>query len=326
MNLFDNVILKTEIIDENPTFEMKKEDLHIAFGIDANFAIGMGVCMTSIALHNQQEKINFHVFTDGIQAEDFERLKQLTHYKNVKLIIYYINKKVFEKFPTSVGWTYATYYRFIMGKVLYGQATKVLYLDADVLCIGSLKELIEIDMGNNTIIGICDFLENFIVRMQELSIKNGKYFNAGVMYIDVERWCEDEISERAIQLLSKDPTKYKSLDQDVLNVLLDGKVKFVNKKWDYMYNTMRMKHALPDDTILIHFTGDKPWQSWTQHHFLAKYYMEYIQKSPWFNVKMREASSYKEKRKLARSYFRRQEYIIAIQWYWKYLVARQQKK
>jgi len=326
MEIFENVILKTEVIDENNTFVAKNEDLHIAFGIDANFAIGMGVCMTSIILNNQNERINFHVFTDGINQEDIERLKLLTKYENVKITIYYINKEVFKKFPTSVGWSYAIYYRFIMGKVLYGHVNKVLYLDADVLCIGSLKELIEINMEKYVIIGICDFLENFQTRMQELSIKNGKYFNSGVMYIDVNRWFEEKISERAMQLLIKDPQKYKSFDQDVLNVLLDGKVYFADKKWDYMYDTMRMTHQLPKHIRLIHLTGDKPWQSWTQHHFLAKQYNEYIHKSPWGDTELQQPRSYKEKRKMAKSYMKRNEYFTALKWYLKYLSARQEEK
>lgn len=322
MEMFENVILKTEIIDENKTFEMAKDDLHIAFGIDANFAKGMGVCMASIILNNQSERINFHIFTDGINQEDIDRLKILTKYENAKITMYYINKKVFKSFPTSVGWTYATYYRFIMGNVLYGYVNKILYLDADILCIGSLKKLLEIDMGNSIIIGICDFLENFKIRMEELEIKNGKYFNAGVMYIDVNKWYQEKISERAMQLLRDDPKRYKSLDQDVLNVLLDGKVFFVDKKWDYMYDTMRMKHQLPEGIILIHFTGDKPWQSWTQHHSLARYYGEYIYKSPWNDTPLQEPVTYKEKRKMAKSYSKKKEYLLALKWYLKYLVAR----
>lgn len=326
MEIFEDVILKTEVIDENNTFETTRDDLHIAFGIDANFAMGMGVCMTSIIINNRNEKINFHVFTDGINPEDIDRLKILTKYENVKIRMYYINKAVFKNFPTSVGWTYATYYRFIMGKVLHGNANKVLYLDADILCIGSLKELIEMDMDNYVIVGICDFLENFITRMKELSIKNGKYFNAGVMYIDVNKWCKEEISERAMQLLGENPQKYKSLDQDVLNVLLDGKVCFTDKKWDYMYDTMRMKHQLPQNTILIHFTGDKPWQSWTQHHSLVKYYGEYIDKSPWNDIPLKQPVNYKEKRKMAKSYQKRNNYFTALSWYVRYLYARQKEK
>lgn len=322
MEIFEDVILKTEVIDENNTFEMAKDDLHIAFGIDANFAMGMGVCMASIILNNQSEKINFHVFTDGINQEDLDRLTILTKYEHVKVKMYYINKEVFKNFPTSVGWTYATYYRFIMGNVLYGHVNKVLYLDADILCIGSLQGLLEIDMDHYTIVGICDFLENFKIRMQELEIKNGKYFNAGVMYIDVNKWYEEKISQRAMELLIENPQKYKSLDQDVLNVLLDGKVYFADKKWDYMYDTMRMTHELPGNIILIHFTGDKPWQSWTQHHPLAKYYGEYIDQSPWSDIPLQKPMSYKEKRKMAKSYSKRNEYLSALKWYLEYLVAR----
>lgn len=326
MEFFENIILKTEVLDENNTFEMAKDDLHIAFGIDANFAIGMGVCMTSIILNNPSEKINFHVFTDGISQEDIERLKRVAKYENVKIMIYYIDKNVFKTLPTTMAWSYAIYYRFIMANVLYGSVDKVLYLDADILCIGSLKEFIEMDMGHCIILGICDFFDNFKTRMQELSIKNGKYFNSGVMYIDVNKWYKEKISESAMKLLIENPQKYKSFDQDVLNVLLDGKTQYVDKKWDYIYNMVSMNHNLPENTVLIHYTEDKPWQRWTEHHFMVKRYYEYIKKSPWSDVPLAEPVHYKEKRKMAKSYKKRGMYLESLKCYCNYLISRTKTK
>jgi len=326
MGIFENVILKTAVLDENNTFEMVKDDLHIAFGIDANFAIGMGVCMTSIILNNPSEKINFHVFTDGIHQEDINRLKLLTKYENVKIKIYYIDINVFKTLPTTMGWSQAIYYRFIMAKVLYGSVDKVLYLDADILCIGSLKALIEMDMGNDIIVGISDLLAFFKTRMEELSIKNGKYFNSGVMYIDVNKWSTEKISERAMELLSENPQKYKSFDQDVLNVLLDGKTQYADKKWNHIYNMLFMNHILPENTVLIHYTGDKPWHRWTEHHFMVKRYYEYSKKSPWSDVLIAQPVHYKEKRKMANSYKKRGMYLQFFKWYCDYLITRTKTK
>lgn len=326
MNVFDQIIVQKDVIDCNPTFDTKRDDWHIAFGIDSRFIIGMGVCATSILLNNPDEKINFHVFTDFVEAKDLERLRKLSAYRNAKIYIYYIDKKKFEKFPVSVGWTYATYYRFAVGGSLGEVAKKVLYLDADILCVDSMKALMNSDFKDSNIaIVVHDLMDFFRNRIKELAMSSELYFNAGMMYIDVERWNQECISEKAMEKMISGRI-FKSLDQDVLNLLLDQKVQFVDIKWNYLYNMGTMNHSLPKDAAIIHFTGDKPWYRWTEYHFMSYIYHEYMQKSPWGDVALLEPAHYKQKRKMAKSFRKKKMYIEAAKWYYWYLVTRFKEK
>ncbi len=132
MEIFKNIILKIEQLNEQTAFQEIQADFHIAFGIDKNFARGMGVLIDAIHSHNTEEKMVFHVFTDGINQTDVDKLKKLTVFQNIIIKIYYLDINVFKNLPTTLAWSYATYYRFIMGKVLYGIVEKVLYIDADI--------------------------------------------------------------------------------------------------------------------------------------------------------------------------------------------------
>lgn len=327
--MFDGVVQKVSIFDQNKSFETKIDDLHIAFGCDANFAVGVGVAMTSIILNNPEERINFHIVTDGIEGEDIDRIKRLSEYKNVKIYLYAIDLKVFERLPTSRQWSYAIYYRFLLGKILEKKAKKVLYLDADVLCVGDLQELVQLDMGNAIIIGISDIKKLFAKTIKKLEIKSGKYFNSGVMYIDLEKWNRENISEKAVELLCEHPDRYASWDQDVLNVLLDGRVCYVDKKWDYFYNgdSRDTKKKIPDDVKLIHFTGNKPWYKWTLHlPAMTDYFLYYMKKSPWNDVALLEPRTYKEAHRMSQSYKWRGRYGKAIIWYFRYLLMRTRTK
>ena len=146
------------------------------------------------------------------------------------------------------------------------------------------------------------------------------------MYIDVNKWHDQQIAHRAMELIIEDPQKYQSLDQDVLNVLLDGKTQYVDKKWDHIYNMSFMTHKLPDNTMLIHYTGDKPWQRWTEHHVMVKRYYAYMKKSPWADVPLAEPVHYKEKRKMAKSYKRSGMYLQYLKCYFDYLISRTKTK
>lgn len=323
MEIFENIILKTEQLNEQAYFQEKQADFHIAFGIDKNFARGMGILINTIHSHNTEEKIVFHVFTDGIDQSDVDKLKKLTVYQNIIIKIYYIDINVFKNLPTTLAWSYATYYRFIMGKVLYGIVDKVLYIDADILCIGALAGLKNIDMDNNIVLAIS---EEGQFNVNRLGIQQGKYFNAGALFIDINKWNDGQIAEQAVALLQENPEKYTYLDQDVLNILLDGKTRFIDNKWNYLYDMRKMDSALPQGVIFIHYIGDKPWQRWSEHHSMKKFYDEYARKTPWANVPLVEPGHYKDKKRMARSYAKRNMYMKALYWYSKYTASKIQAK
>lgn len=321
MEIFKNIILKVEQLNKQIVFDEKKADFHIAFGIDKNFARGMGILINTIQSHNQNETIVFHVFTDGINQSDLDKLQQLTVHTNIIIKIYYIDINVFKNLPTTLAWSYATYYRFIMGKVLYGTVDKVLYIDADILCIGSVTELKNMDMQNNIVLAIS---EEGQFNVKRLGLQHGHYFNAGALYIDINKWNDEKIAEQAVTLLQENPEKYTYLDQDVLNILLDGKTRFIDKKWNYLYDMRKINSELPKGIIFIHFIGDKPWQRWSEHHFMMTFYNQYAAKTPWANVPLVEPIHYKEKKRMARSYRKRNMYGKALYWYVKYSVAKMQ--
>lgn len=321
MDMFKDIVTNTVILTPQ-NFATYEADLHIAFGIDANFVRGMGVLINSISAANANEKIMYHIFNDGMNAEDLRRLKELSKYDRMVIKLYFIDRSVLEKLPTTIAWSLATYYRFVMGKVLYGQVDKVLYLDADILCIGALSSLKHMDMGNHIVMAIA---EEGDVNVRRLSLKQGKYFNAGVLYIDLNKWNEENISEKALRLIQEDPRKYTYLDQDVLNLLLDGKTRFIDRKWNYLYDMRKMDSALPEGIILVHFIGDKPWQRWSEHHFMAELYAKAMDQSPWGNTSLNEPIHYKEKKRMARSYRIRNRYLKAIGWYVNYAVSKLMK-
>ncbi len=187
--MLENVILKTELlIADHVNYEPLKA-MNIAFGIDANFARPLGVAMTSVLANNSQEKIVFHIFTDGIRSDDLQRLKELAERFATAIKLYYIDTTIFEKLRSTMQWSIATYYRFIMGQELYGEVDKILYLDADIVCLGSLRELFATDFAGKTIAAVNDVIDayNFPLRMKKINVTSGKYFNAGVIYIDIDQ-------------------------------------------------------------------------------------------------------------------------------------------
>lgn len=63
------------------------------------------------------------------------------------------------------------------------------------------------------------------------------YFNAGVVYLQLEAWAKNDFMNKAIAMLASDPqhTKYKCLDQDILNILFFGHCIFISGDYDCFY-------------------------------------------------------------------------------------------
>lgn len=270
-------------------------------------------------MHNENKNFVFHVFTDGIQQSDIDRLAKLTQvYPNIMVKIYYLDKASINDLPTGFVWTIAIYYRFIISEELYGIVDKILYLDADVLCANSVEKMFALDLEDNIIGAVEDLSDKQEVADRLFDGKITKYFASGLLLIDINKWKQENITDKLIEKLRQE-NNYKFFDQDVLNQVLHDKTKFLDQEYHYIYNVSFMKQPVPKEAMFIHFAGSaKPWHAWAQAHPLVQIYMEYKNKSLWADVPIVEATTYKQAKFMARFYKRNHQSGKALLWYLKY--------
>lgn len=322
-----NIIFKREILKQG-SYTEANDAFHIAFGIDFNFVMGMGILMSSILRNNPKKSFTFHVFTDEIANEDIPRLEELTkEFPRTVIKIYYLDKTRLAALPTGFTWTAAIYYRFIISDELQGVVKKVLYLDSDVLCI---REIGELTMGQDCIVSAVEDKEAPAERIKKLFPSTETavhYFFSGILYIDIDKWQEHDITRRAVELLSEENDAYQFYDQDVLNQLLHGYTHYWQEAYNYVYNLAFMKKEIPTDVVFVHYAGSaKPWQKWAQGSKAADLYIEYKNHSPWANVEIEVPKTYKQAKFMARAYKREKKYILAIRWYLNYSLWKMTRK
>lgn len=302
-----------------------KTPIHIAFGVDCNFVRPMGVAMTSLVENNKDLNLTFHIFANSIYETDVDRLRRFADAPNAVLRLYCIDSGVFEKFHTTWNYSAATYNRFLVAKLLYPALDRVLYIDADIICKGNLAELIGMDFEGNIAMVVHDqgkFVEG---HMKTLNLKRGRYFNAGMMYIDLKAWNEADISERSIEILQK--RKFFLLDQDALNIFLDGRAKFIDHRYNEICNMEKSYSKITKNAVLVHFASrNKPWHVWCVHPE-RKLFLDYAEKSLWADVPLlNQPRSYKEMKMMGKAMLRRGKYADAVKWYLKYWKARKAEK
>jgi len=320
MCFFDNVIIAKKTMVKNWREIEPKNAYNFAFGIDAKFARPMGVAMTSIILNNKEKEIIFHVFTDGLRNSDLERLELFVQKHDAAVIIYQVDAAKFKNLRATSQWSHAIYYRFIAAKELYGLVDRILYLDADVICLQTLQPLFEMDMAGKTVAAVkdedrCQSSE----QMRKLNLTGNVYFNSGVLCIDADQWNSKKISERALELLAKNKQLYEFPDQDVLNVLLNNDTHFMHLNYNFLYTREHDGEALPTKEIkILHYVANpKPWHVW--YRYSLKYLFEkYSRLSLWSDIPFDQPSNYKEMKMMAKTMKKEGFFKEALLWYWLY--------
>lgn len=300
--------------------------LHISYGIDENYLDGVGVSITSVILHNKNINLAFHIICDKYSEAFCSRIQQLSQKfsARVSISLYLISVTNFESLPQTNVWSRAMYFRLFAFDYFSKNINRLLYLDADVICKGSLSEFLSIDLEGSVAAVVKDVESiqyKVIDRIKEINL-NGRYFNSGVVLVNLSEWAKDNLTFKAVSLLSGSQ-KYKYPDQDVLNILLVDRVIFLSRAYNTIYTIKselkdkthnKFSEIITPDTKLIHYTGaTKPWHAWACYPSVM-YYKKALEESPWINDPAKNAKSMLE-------YQKRYKHLLVQKCYLKGVVA-----
>lgn len=318
-------ILKKECLREEPE---RGTVYHMAYSGTSNYLGHTGIAMTSVAESNPYLQFHFHLFINGIELDDKEKMKRLAEQTRSAVTLYYVNDAVFQDMLHRDGIA-GFFYRFVIPPALAEEKVRrVLYTDGDVMCQGELESLLNMDLEGNIAACVEDTSPAF-AEMRRQKIGTKQYFNSGVILMDVDRWNEADISARAAAMAVERKRSGRPLashDQDILNLLLDGRFKMVNRRYNAIYN-MDMKGffqkqgplVYDPEAVLIHFAGIvKPWRTWVQDLPAVKRYNAFRLDSPWSDVPLVGPQRHKDVHQAARHARRMHKYGKSLGLYLKY--------
>ena len=329
MSQFSDKDVILSVFDYDCQKSKSDNTFNIAFGIDKNFLFGCGVAIASILLNNKTVDFEFHVFTDYFSDEDKLRFSELAGQYNTCIKVYLINCDKLKTLPYTKNWSYATYFRFVIADYFYHKIDKLLYLDADIACKGSIQELVDYTFAENEIAAVVterdiEWWTNRANTLTTPELVSG-YFNAGFLLININEWQKNDISTRAIEMLRIPEwvEKITHLDQDVLNVLLAGKVNFIDGKYNTRFSiNYELKddvvNPVNDNTVFIHYVGPtKPWHEWASYP-VSQSFLEAKNSSPWRSVDLLKPVNSNQYRYCAKHKFRQGKTLQGIMSYINY--------
>ena len=191
---------------------------------------------------------------------------------------------------------------------LIADYNKIIYLDGDIICRKDLSGLYNTKLTTQYAAVVMD--SGKLYSHRQLVIESPKYFNSGVMLLNLEKMRLENITEELIK--TKREMQDRSLmDQNVLNIVFGMNTKLLPIKYNFLYiNLLRAEHqnnftmcelnemygtkydsldSIRKDSVIIHFSSkDKPWKYYDVR--LADEWFGYFMKSPVKYIQLKRKS------------------------------------
>lgn len=270
----------------------KNKTIDVVCNINEAYVQHCGVMLCSLFMNNHDMFFRVHVLHFSISEQSQAILAEFVQSFGNEIYFYKVEQLGFELPNLKTHYISAeAYLRLLITQYVPDSITKILYLDVDIIVIGSINELVETSL-NGYLLGAIEDSPNQL-RQKRLDIpKTNGYFNSGVLLLNLTYWREHQITAKSIAFIKEHPEKICQHDQDVLNVVSEGRWKRIPFKWN-MLNTFFFRHPVVDnqfleeleiskrDVRIAHFSGGvKPWMAWEKHPYHKEYY-KYLKNTPW---------------------------------------------
>ncbi|MCC9599950.1 glycosyltransferase family 8 protein [Stieleria sp. JC731] len=250
-------------------------NLTVVSASDSRYLPGLFVTWGSILKFSPDVDIDFHLLHDGIASDELAELrKQLGQIRGrFTLTDHELDVSHFDGFPEFYFDSKMTYARLLIPRIL--DADKVLYVDTDVVMTRNVAEFQSLELGD-AIVGVVKEwgyegdLDSRLFADEFPEVLAHRYFNCGVIFMDLNRIRNEELFVRASEILTGHPKRCLYWDQSALNVVFAGKCKYLSENSNYQIKpghepSVATLEQLVSEGVNLHYMAKaKPWLSHQQ--------------------------------------------------------------
>ena len=287
--------------------EKKEEAIPVVLAANEKYVPILYTCLKSIMMNTStQNQYEFYIFHTDITPDSQKQIQSDLESDNRKIIFVNVCSKVAGyRLQAKEHITTETFYRFLILDILKDYE-KVVYLDCDMIIQRDVAELYHTEMGTNLIAAVRDpdFVGQYngadpetrkycdtVLKLQDPY----RYFQAGVLVLNVKEL--RNVTDVKTLFEMSDTGIYKYSDQDILNVICEGYVTYLDMSWNTLtdcngYRWHSVIQRGPYDLLdayeearrhpyIIHYAGfQKPWMQPKED--MAKYFWEVARTTPYY--------------------------------------------
>lgn len=260
--------------------------LNLLFSIDDGYLDQFKVTLYSVQQNTSLKDI--HVYL--LQKTQLDRHEEILVFCQNLGINYHpvvIGEKAFEDAPTTDRYPETIYYRLLAHEYLPDDLDKILYLDADILCLNDLRTLYEVDLTNYLYAAASHTsdsnIPDLVNKLRLGNFEAESYYNSGVLLMNLDLIRQQVKRQDILDYIEKKGRLLLLPDQDVLNALYGHKTYQIPDQiynYDARYNVLYFARSsglwnldwVIEHTVFLHFCGrDKPWKADYRGRYAALY-------------------------------------------------------
>lgn len=244
-----------------------KELVPIFFSVDDNYIPYLAVALKSI-IENASKKYNYRaiILYQDVNESNINKVKMLAtedfdiEFVPMKDSLSCITDRMSNRLRADY-FTLTIYFRLFI-PAMFPEYDKGIYLDSDIVVPGDISELYETNLEDNLIGASVDYSIQNIPEFAQytkdgVGVAVSEYINSGVLLMNLKKLREKSIDTRFLELLNTYHFDSIAPDQDYLNAMCYGNIKYISGSWDAMpeENTEPLENPK-----LIHYNlFAKPW-------------------------------------------------------------------
>lgn len=297
-----------------------EKDVPIVIASNDYYAPYISTLLLSIIEHTSPDRFyKIFILTHDMSDDNKAKLCDITsEAKSSNVSVDFIDPGSFldgYSLYTRAHFSVETYYRLVLPE-LFNSVKKLVYIDVDMIVQTDLAELYDTDVTGFLLAAAHDadtagLYNGYVPDKKQymdtvMKMKDPyQYFQAGTIVFNLEEFRNTFTTKEILDFAVSE--KWQLLDQDILNILCEGKVKYIDMSWNVMfdYGGVRKKEIirlaprwLYDMYIearkhpkIIHYAGpEKPWLNPKSDY--AEVFWNYARRTPYYEYMLYRMDDY----------------------------------
>lgn len=275
---------------------------NITCNTDDNYIQHCMAMLCSLFENNKDKHFHVYILTSSLSSENIDSIKLLFDKYKQEMFFPIINEALLDgvQFRKNRPLSKAAYYRLLLSSVL--NVDKVLYLDCDMIILGDISELYNIDLTNYSLAACLDPMPFNNEHRMQLNLSVGsKTFCSGIMLLNLQYWRQNNSESLLLSFAKKKREPVYLHDQDVLNFVFNNSWFILPPKWNRtpmakgIYDVRYKYYDYYDNynnPMVYHYCSDvKPWEN--VFSLKRKYYIKYLYMSGFDKIKFKKVNTKK---------------------------------
>ena len=266
--------------------------INVAFAFDGKLWLQSAVSIYSLSLHTGGDRYNIYCLIDtSVHNAMCDVIRNVVkHNRRIKIHFLRFDADILKNNCYDDGT--ARFPRVAMARLflpnMLPHQKKILWLDSDIIVCDNLSGLYKTNLTGNFIAAIRDTGMDEVIKMYPKEFKHYdeygltemvqrcEYVNSGVLLMNLREMRAYGWTERCLERISSEKRNIWYFDQDVINSVSRGHIKYVSPRYNRMTKinlqnavSAYQRAGLPTesiidgffDCVILHYAGtQKPWR------------------------------------------------------------------